>query len=333
MALVLRKSDMKLISVSKKKVIVYESMYVAPLSYSSERLGADIMARSLQRDVEPEGGKQWPKHVQSTKSVSAHNIPTPNTNAYIGMRPPTRLDDSAATQSPSQGEGVIVPEHLSYSDDLASGILALKEKAQSTISDPGIRRKVIDSITNLQDVSARVVERGQLKRGKKTHAKVDVANIVQGKRKRVSVEDDVVKEAPPKRKVKEKSTSALAGLKPGDAISVAPELFDGKKPGSYSKDHPERQFGTVVKVWVRKQIAQVEWLDGSKNIVRYNDLRIEKIKVDAAFMVTVMIVEALKTSKDPLDKDGWPRNFFETMVSPDWRERVLAIKKEIAKLE
>ncbi len=72
--------------------------------------------------------------------------------------------------------------------------------------------------------------------------------------------------------MKERATRAKAGLKPGDAISVAPELFDGKKPGSYSKDHPDRQFGTVLKVWARKQIAQVKWLDGSKNMVRFNDL-------------------------------------------------------------
>ncbi len=329
MALVLRKSDMKLISVSKKKVIVYESMYGAPLSYSSERLGEDIMARSIQREREPDERQQLPKHVQSTKSVSAHSIPIPNITAHLGIRPPTRLDDSAATQSPSQGEGVIVPEHLGYIDDLASGILALKEKAQSTISDPGIRRKVIDSITDLQDVLARVVERGQLKRGKRTHAKVDKANIVQGKRKRVSFEDATIDETPPKRKVKERAFKAKAGLKPGDAISVAHEIFDGNKSGSYSKEHPERQFGTVLKVWARKQIAQIEWLDGSKNMVKYNDLRVEKVKADAAFMVTIMMVDALKSSKDSLDKDGWPRNFFEAMVSPDWREWVLAIKKEI----
>ncbi len=102
-ALVLRKSDIKLVSVSKKKVIVYESMYVAPLSYSSERLGVDIMARSIQREREPDGGKQWPKHVQSTKSVSAHSIPIPNTTAPLRMRAPTRFDESADTQSTSQG--------------------------------------------------------------------------------------------------------------------------------------------------------------------------------------------------------------------------------------
>jgi hypothetical protein len=56
----------------------------------------------------------------------------------------------------------------------------------------------------------------------------------------------------------------------------------------------------------------------------------EKPKVDAAFMVTVMIVNSLKAPKEPLDKEGWPKNFFEAMVSPDWREWILAIKKEIA---
>ena len=77
-------------------------------------------------------------------------------------------------------------------------------------------------------------------------------------------------------------------------------------------------------------VAQVDWIDGSRHIVKLDDLRVEKLKVDAALMVTIMMVEALKVSKDPLDKEGWPKNFFEAMVSPDWREWVLAIKKEVA---
>ncbi len=52
----------------------------------------------------------------------------------------------------------MIPEHLSYDDDLETGIRALKEKAMKTVSDPGIRKKVIDSITNLQDISSRVVK-------------------------------------------------------------------------------------------------------------------------------------------------------------------------------
>ncbi len=167
----------------------------------------------------------------------------------------------------------MIPEHQSYSEDLASGILALKKKAETTISDPGIRKRIIDSIANLQDVSARVVKKGQLKKGKRVHSKIDVANIVQGKRKRKGHEEDASDEdeAPPKWRVKEKQAKAKDGLKPGDAISVAPQLFDGDKPGSYSKDNPERQFGTVVKVFARKMVAQVKWIDGSRHIVKLDD--------------------------------------------------------------
>ncbi len=42
MALVIGKSDMKLISVSKKKLVGHESCYVAPLSFSSDRLRTAI---------------------------------------------------------------------------------------------------------------------------------------------------------------------------------------------------------------------------------------------------------------------------------------------------
>jgi hypothetical protein len=174
---------MKLISVSKKKVVVYESIYVAPLSFSSERLLKDIEGRS--DAVRPEASDEAvnkPEHVQSIRSVSAHTLPTPNTTDHLHMRPPTILDESADTQSSSLGEGLVKPEHLGYSEDLASGILALKKKAETTISDPGIRKRVIDSITNLQDASARVVDKGQLKKGKKVKFKIDVANIVQGKK-------------------------------------------------------------------------------------------------------------------------------------------------------
>jgi predicted NodU family carbamoyl transferase len=53
------------------------------------------------------------KNVLSIKSVSSHTIPPPNTTAAKNFRPPTELDKSADSQSPSQGEGYVVPEHLS----------------------------------------------------------------------------------------------------------------------------------------------------------------------------------------------------------------------------
>jgi hypothetical protein len=250
MALVIRKSDMKLISVSKKKLVVHESCYVAPLSFTSDRLRLAIEQRDGQPAEQRDREQRKPSQVQSIKSMRSHSIPVPNTKAAKLMRPPTQLDASADTQLPSQGEGCVVPEHASYADDLASGIKALKQKAESSISDPGIRAKVLNSIKNLEEASSRVVQRGQLKIGKKrADAEVDAANVVQGKRKRVSVKDMDVKERPPKKKVKEKIQRLRFGLKKGDAVSAAPEIFDGDEPGSFSKFNPKRQLGTIVRVW------------------------------------------------------------------------------------
>ena len=220
------------------------------------------------------------------------------------MRPPTLLDESAATQFPSPGEGVVRPEHLSYDSDLVTGIKALKEKAETTISDPSIRKKVIDHFTNLEDISANVVPRNQLKKGKNRKSNVNVVNIVQGKRKREAPSNSTVIKQPPKKKVKEKAARVKFGLKRGDIVSVAPEEFDGKEAGSYSADNPERCHGVVCQVWAGKKLAQVEYSDGSKYLHKFEKLRMEKPKVDAAFMVTVMIVNSLKAPKDPLDKEG-----------------------------
>jgi hypothetical protein len=329
MALIIRKSDMKLISISKKKVKVYEGLYTVPLHYSSATLRAQIDGVDGQPPRAHQDG-ELPSHIQSVKSVSAHTIPVPNTTAHTQMRPPTLLDESADTQSPSPGEGVVRPVHLSYDSDLATGIRALKEKAEATISDPSIRKKVIDHFTNLEDMSANVVQRNQLKKGKNKKSNVNVVNIVQGKRKREASSKSSDIEQPPKKKVKEKAVRVKFGLKRGDIVSAAPEEFDGKEPGSYSADNPNRCHGVVCQVWAGKKLAQVEYSDGSKYLHKFEKLRMEKPKVDAAFMVTVMIVNSLKAPKDPLDKEGWPKNFFEAIVSPDWREWILAIKKEIA---
>ena len=217
-------------------------------------------------------------HVQSIKSVSAQNIPIPNTIAHHQMRLPTTLDDSANTQSPSLGEGLVVPEHSSYEGNLAEGILALKQKAESTINDPNTRKKIIDSIENLLDVLSHVVPRNQLKKGKSVKFNIDVANVLEGKRvKRKKAEsvaakkrtrdkhaDDGAESEPIKKKQKEKNLLPKFGLKRGDAVSVSSKVFDGDNPGSYSKLHPERQLGSVVRVWAGRKIAQVEYADGSK---------------------------------------------------------------------
>ena len=119
-------------------------------------------------------------------------------------------------------------------------------------------------------------------------------------------------------------------MKVGDAVSACAEAFDRKdEPGSFSKDHPERQYGSVVRVWPKRRQAQVAWDDGY-SIHSVKELKLEKVKANAAFFVTMMMVESLKPSRDSTDKAHWPKDFFHALVSPEWRDWVLAVKKEIA---
>ena len=99
MVLIIRKHDLKLISCSRKKFLVYEKIYTLPLSLSSSQLEARLNLTSVDNDKEGEDDsaraevaatrKENPSHVQSIKSVSAHTIPPPNTTGPNQFRAPT----------------------------------------------------------------------------------------------------------------------------------------------------------------------------------------------------------------------------------------------------
>jgi hypothetical protein len=331
MVLILRKRDMKLLSVSKKKFIVYESLYTSPLSYSSEKLKTCIEERFEGMD-KSELDPSHAQNVLSTKSMDAHSIPPPNTTGPSRFRSPTTLDESADSQSPSQGEGSVVPEHLSYSSDLAMGISNLKAKAAHQIEDPGIRQKVLNSLNKVGDVMSNVVDKGALKIGKKTRDTVNSNNIIEGKRTRETSNEKEPDAVPKPSTMKEKQVKKVNMFKfnAGDIVSVSPKLFDGDDPGSFSKENPERQFGIIKRVWKAKKIAQVEWADGSHWINNGEHLRLEKPKANVAYIITCIMVEALRVGENPMDKKFWPKDFFHALVRPDWREWVCAVKKEIS---
>ncbi len=86
MVLILRKHDFKLISCSRKKVLVYESIYTLPLSLSSSQLEQELHAKQKDSQVkdridERQQGDGKPQHVQSIRSISAHTVPPPTPRA------------------------------------------------------------------------------------------------------------------------------------------------------------------------------------------------------------------------------------------------------------
>jgi hypothetical protein len=171
MVLILRKSDLKLISCSRKKIMVYESIYTLPLSLTSSQLAQHLNQEApMARTIAENAG---PTHVQSIKFVSAHTIPPPNTTGTQNFRGPTELDKSAETQTLSSGEGNVVPEHLEYATNLEVGISDMQKRAEKEIADPGIRQKVLNSLKQANDSMMKVVKKGFLKKGKK----VDKSNV------------------------------------------------------------------------------------------------------------------------------------------------------------
>ena len=55
----------------------------------------------------------------------------------------------------------------------------------------------------------------------------------------------------------------------------------------------------------------------------------EKPKTTALLILQVILNECLRKGEDPMDKEQWPKNFFEALIRPDWRSWVEAVKKEI----
>jgi hypothetical protein len=57
---------------------------------------------------------------------------------------------------------------------------------------------------------------------------------------------------------------------------------------------------------------------------------LENAKVDVMFIVTAIMMDVIKRPPDPNDKTLWPRDFFEALTMPDWRDWIMAVKKEIS---
>ncbi len=102
----------------------------------------------------------------------------------------------------------------------------------------------------------------------------------------------------------------------GDLIYVLPKIFDDKEK-SYSKQFPDRVFGTVNSISANG-IANVTWVeDGSSSDCKLRDLYVAKPKLTVRNVITGII--ALLVKGKPVKrklKDDFPKDFFEVLVHP-----------------
>ena len=193
MMLVLRKSDMKLISVSSKKCKVYESTYSLALDEDVPKEGLklhevsaeDCEVKDNEGDMQHSATEHPPANkrprVQSTTSVSHHTVPLPGSEPIGEAK---EIQSSAARYQDDPGEGEYVPEHATYSKDrLIKEIDEMTRRVRSEIPVPSVREKVIKKLAQTKDdIINADRDRGYLKAGKRVKAgSVSKENIVKEK--------------------------------------------------------------------------------------------------------------------------------------------------------
>ena len=299
-ALVKRKSDGKVLNVSRKKIHVYEASYLAPLDqrvphdkdgpidFSKEELRSGVYDTAVQEggssevELQPQMNKNM---VQSIKSLREHRYLLPgDSNA---QRPETELDKSAAAESQFGGEGVYVDDICNQTEfakltDLLEQAIAAVEKG---VSKPSIRSQVISKIKSATDLTLYSAgDKGRLKVGKKSKiAPVSNDNVIEGRRSRKKVkfsQDDssssssVAPTTPIDSLSKKDGRGAPKKICEGDVVSLPAEAFDGDDPGSWSDDNPGICYGIVESV-SKAGVAKVRWLEEDKvDEVKVKDLSI-----------------------------------------------------------
>ena len=249
-------------------------------------------------------------------------------------------------------EGLYVSECKQSEIELVQqNILTLMEQAKSSISKPSIRQQILNKLAQASDLmNGAAVQKGILKVGKKVKG-VSSSNIIKGKRKHGSVNDDddvvvdnnddddvvvdnnnddddvVVDNKMVKKKIKI-NVKSKKKFRKGDLVSCLSTIFDGDVKGSYSDYHPELSFGVVVKV--RKDgICNIRWDEGDEIWpINSTDLTLVKKKMTTTSLV-VLLIEGEQVAFQVKDANKIPKNFFQLLVLTEWRKWVSAVKAEL----
>ena len=341
MALVLRKRDMKVVSVSRKKLHVYEASYI-------QGNVNDILQNEMQ-EIE-----KVPNKLQAVKSVKIlrnHNV---NANILEPKSLPTSQIQQSAMDAGEidQGECVHVPEHVNLDrDKFLQDLQRLQEEAVAKAANGSLRDRIIKSIKEVRTaVSDGEIVPKNLKRGKKPKSSgMSQGNVLKGKRARKNPKHDAAVDAAVDMEVDDDASIEVEGgeavlpdrglkvgtavkkLIKGDVVSIETIRFDGDEPGSYSTGKPDRLHGIVLSRGKKNGTYSVKWdIDKENAVSHWTHLRLEVPKVCVETILAVLgDASELKSKPDDMSGD-WPKNFFEALVRSDWRDWVLAVKKENA---
>ena len=277
------------------------------------------------------------RQVQSVKSLRQHRFSEP-----IQAKPTTKLDRSAVNGNYGNLEGEDGEYVANIHDDkikiAREDIERAKEAVLQSVPSVTMRRQVIAKLRQAGELmSNQAVQKGALKIGKKRRAGTGSdPSMVSGKRKlkktakaKALEEDKATKKSLEIRSADaSEATARKKKVRKGDLVSCASTLFDGNSPGSFSDDHPDRCYGVAIN-GVKNGLIKVKFdEDGEIHDIRTRDLKIEYEKITAATIV-VLLAQGGKVAYAHKGNEKMPKNFFELLRRPDWREWVQAVKREL----
>jgi len=198
-ALVMRKSDKKIMSVSRKKIRVYESAYTCDMNQRVQTDGEVPASHESAEEVVSNDGvslggsgtaprTELDKNmVQSIKSLREHRFLLP------GMRevalPTSNIEKSASVYDQFGGEGDYVDDICNQKQfaRLTELLEHAKDAARRGVVKPNLRSQVLEKLNAATDIANGVSQQGRLKVGKKKKKSggVSIENVVKGKRRRL----------------------------------------------------------------------------------------------------------------------------------------------------
>ena len=364
MALILRPHDLKVISISRRKVHCHESIYARfdPASgikpevlcedfiLPREEIGEAIAKANNSNVVDTKQQllhvepmhDNIPEHVLSIKCLSDYKRNAELNDPCLDPIPESmRTSYNLVPQPIDLGE--YVPEPLRASKDLLlEEIRRFKLNAQQGTLTDSIRR----ALSNVEEEILNIEPgRGILrkKRSRKVRG-VNPGNILKEKRPRADCDWPKSKAVYVKEEIPViPGKKALTGLQPLDRVKILTSRF-GRE---YAKDKPKYTEGIVKKR--ERQMVDVLW-DGTTDGLTMRSHKSQLKKIGTALpvfcdlstpmtqmiwpyktvqtMLPVLEVGSCLSNSDVNAGGNWPKDFYEALVRPDWRLWVDAVKSE-----
>ena len=363
MCLVLRPEDEKILSVSKKKILVHEECYAKfnhqngtnPLVHFAIPV-IDIdqvktQTENLKKIEDYKKACQIPDHVLSVKCLSDFTK-HPELNVHTDASHPPSIMFQENQHEP-QGEETKrhIPEHASLDKDLLlDRIKVMREMINKKFDKTGRVEAIVKALKRVEEETLNEAPRkGTLQSKKtKTNKSISTDNILQQKRRKregISESGGVLEKNGTTRRKKEEPINRNKRNKKGRIeINDRVKIRTSKFGIGYAKGRPEFTYGRVLKIngklydvlWEVEEedammTAHVRHLIFQSNLGEVKENEEEPKLFSKMTKETILPIlsvgEALSQSNDD-QKESWPKDFYEALLRDDWRDWVQAVKNE-----